>query len=106
MATVTRAIPALYTVNLESYREEFGEYPQVGHYLAHPDGRRAGAVLEVEALGGESVTLVVAWKERRSKTKRRPRKTVHHVDTAKKHGCAWLVAQDTMAATNAAYVGG
>ena len=105
MATVTRSIPELYTVKLEEYLARFGEYPQKGHYLTHSDGQRAGMVVEVEALGGESVTLLVAWKERKPRTKAKPRKTVHHVNTAKKHGCGWLVAQDTMTAVNAAYAG-
>ncbi len=95
----------LYTVKLSEYKALFGGYPEVGNWLTHPDGQRAGAVVEVEALGGESVTLLVAWRERKPRTKRAPRKTVHHVDTAKKHGCGWLVAQDTMAAVNAAYAG-
>jgi hypothetical protein len=95
----------LYTVNLKEYQARFGEYPQVGHYIAHPDGQRAGAVVEVEALGGELVTLLVAWKERKPRTKRAPRKTVHHVNSADKHGIAWRVAQDTMAAVNAVYAG-
>ena len=93
----------LYTVNLSEYQTRFGEYPQKGHYLAHPDGQRAGAVVEVEALGGESVTLLVAWKERKPRTKSKPRKTVHHVNSADKHGLAWRVAQDTMAAVKAVY---
>lgn len=95
----------LYTVNLKEYQARFGGYPQVGHYLAHPDGQRAGAVVEVEALGGESVTLLVAWQERKPRTKRAPRKTVHRVNSADKHGLAWRVAQDTMAAVNAVYAG-
>jgi len=95
----------LYTVNLKQYQARFGEYPQVGHYLTHPDGQRAGAVIEVEAVGAEAVTLLVAWKERKPRTKSKPRKTVHHVNSADKHGLAWLVAQDTMAAVNAVYAG-
>ncbi|MCK9598096.1 MAG: hypothetical protein M0R06_03580 [Sphaerochaeta sp.] len=105
MATVTRSNPELYTVKLSEYQTRFGEYPQKGHYLAHPDGQRAGAVVEVEAVGAEAVTLLVAWQERKPRTKRAPRKTVHHVNTAKKHGLAWLVAQDTMIAVNAVYAG-
>jgi len=103
MATVTRSNPELYTVKLSEYQTRFGEYPQKGHYLAHPDGQRAGAVVEVEAVGAEAVTLLVAWQERKPRTKRAPRKTVHHVNTAKKHGITWLVEQDKMLAAHAAY---
>lgn len=100
---MTQVIPELYTVDLAAYMQRFGEYPQPGHFLVHPDGQRAGGVMAVEALGGAQVTLLVAWKERKVKTPKRQRKTVHHVDTAKKYGCRWLVAQDTMDAVNAVY---
>lgn len=71
------------------------EYPpEVGNILT--EGNRFGIITEVL----DVLTVKVAWQERKPKSKRR---TVHHVDTAKKHGCAWLVSQDTMSAVNAAY---
>ena len=94
-----------YTVKLSEYQAKTGGYPEVGNLLTHPDGQRAGLVVEVEAVGAEAVTLLVAWKERKPRTKNKPRKTVHHVDTAKKYGLGWLVAQDTMSAVNAVYAG-
>ncbi len=96
---MTGVMVEVYTVELQSYEALFGETPQVGHFLVHPDGQRAGAVVEVL----DCFTVKVAWKERKEKPAKRIRKTVHHVDTAKKYGCRWLVAQDTMDAVNTIY---
>lgn len=90
----------VYTISdLQAYEARFGETPQVGHYLV--EAERAGVVVEVLDL----FTVMVAWQARQGRKAQPRRKTVHHVDTAKKHGLAWLLAQDTMDAVNAVYAG-
>lgn len=98
---MTGAMVEVYTVDLAAYEARFGETPQVGHFLTHPDGQRAGAVVEVL----DCYTVKVAWKERKGPAQKRNRKTVHHVTTPQKYGIGWLVAQDTMNVVNAVYSG-
>jgi hypothetical protein len=87
-------------INPEGYEAQFGEGPQVGHWIV--DGDRCGAVVEVL----DAYSVKIAWQPRKRRARKRRRKTVHHVNSADQHGLAWRLAQDTMDAVNAAYAAG